>query len=79
MLVISLELRTAFVQECEQLLMHAEQEYVLWDFIAVNHQRVADLCRLLHRLQQNFAIYECRDFERLLLGTGIDAQSVFTG
>jgi chemotaxis protein histidine kinase CheA len=64
---ISAEMREAFLQECEHLLMTAEQECVLWDFIAVDHQRVAELCRLLHRLQQNFSLYECGDFERLCM------------
>lgn len=61
------EMRAAFLEECEHLLMTAEQECVLWDFIAVDHQRVAELCRLMHRLKQNFALYECDDFERLCM------------
>lgn len=66
-LAISAETREALLQECEHLLTAAEQECVLWDFIAVDHQRVAELCRVLHRLQQNFALYECDDFERLCM------------
>ncbi|MDD2466823.1 MAG: ATP-binding protein [Desulfobulbus sp.] len=62
---VSVEMRDAFFQECEQLLITVEQEFVLWDFIAIDHERVAELCRILHRLKQNFSIYECRDFERL--------------
>ncbi|MGE4559989.1 MAG: ATP-binding protein [Desulfobulbus sp.] len=64
---VSPEMRDAFMQESEQLLMTAEQEFVLWDFIAIDHQRVAELCRVLHRLKQNFSIYDCRDFERLCM------------
>jgi len=64
---VSPEMRDAFFQESEQLLMTAEQEFVLWDFIANDHQRVSELCRILHRLKQNFSIYDCADFERLCM------------
>jgi len=57
----------AFLVETEDLLTAAEQEFVLWDFIAMDHQRMEDLCRLLHRLKQNFALFEMRDLERLCL------------
>jgi chemotaxis protein histidine kinase CheA len=64
---IAPEMREAFVQESQRLLDGAEQEFVLWDFIAIDHQRVGELCRVLHRLKQNFALYECSDFERLCM------------
>lgn len=67
LLGISVEMRSAFMEECDHLLMTAEQECVLWDFIAVDHQRVAELCQVLHRLKQNFALYECDDFQRLCM------------
>jgi len=57
----------AFFMETENLLTTAEQEFVLWDFIAMDHQRMEDLCRLLYRLKQNFALFEMRDLERLCL------------
>ncbi|MBV5316609.1 MAG: Hpt domain-containing protein [Desulfobulbaceae bacterium] len=56
-----------FLLETENLLTTAEQEFVLWDFIAMDHQRMEDLCRLLHRLKQNFALFELKDLERLCL------------
>jgi len=62
---VALEIRDTFMQESEQLLTTAEQEFVLWDFIAIDHERVSQLCRILHRLKQNFSIYDCQDFERL--------------
>jgi two-component system chemotaxis sensor kinase CheA len=64
---ISPEMREAFLLESERLLATAEQEFVLWDFIAIDRQRVGELCRVLHRLKQNFALYECVDFERLCM------------
>jgi two-component system chemotaxis sensor kinase CheA len=64
---ITPEMREAFLNECGRLLATAEQEFVLWDFIAFDHDRVADLCRVLHRLKQNFNLYECTDFERLCM------------
>lgn len=64
---VTSEMRQVFIQESEQLLAAAEQEFVLWDFIVADHQRVADLCRLLHRLKQNFALYDFTEFERLCM------------
>ena len=61
------EMRDAFLLETENLLAAAEQEFVLWDFIAIDHFRVDELCRLLHRLQQNFIFFELKDLERLCL------------
>jgi len=61
------EMRDTFLLETENLLTTAEQEFVLWDYIAIDHHRVAELCRLLHRLQQNFTLFELKDLERLCL------------
>ncbi len=61
------EMRDTFLRETENLLTAAEQEFVLWDYIAIDHQRVAELCRLLYRLKHNFALFELKDMERLCL------------
>ena len=61
------EMRDTFQLETEHLLAAAEQEFVLWDFIAIDRERVAELCRLLHRLQQNFTLFELKDLERLCM------------
>lgn len=58
-------MRETFLWEIEHLLAVAEQECVLWDFIAVDIERVADLGRVLRRLQQSFAIYGFHDPEQL--------------
>ena len=65
--VVPQEMRDAFLLETENLLAVAEQEFVLWDFIAIDRDRVAELYRLLHRLQQNFILFELKDLERLCL------------
>ena len=59
------EMREAFLWETDQLLEAAEQEFVLWDFISVDPQRVAELVRLLIRLKRNFALFDLVDLERL--------------
>ena len=59
------ETSEAFLRETEDLLTTVEQECVLWDFIAIDLERVADVSRLLHRLQQTFALYGFRDPERI--------------
>ena len=64
---LPLEMRESFLWEIENLLATAEQECVLWDFIAVDLERVADLCRLLHRLKQNFALYDFTEQERMCM------------
>lgn len=58
-------MRDAFFSEVDHLLATAEQECVLWDFIAVDLERVADLGRMLRLLQQRFAVYGFGDPERL--------------
>jgi len=64
---VSQEMHDTFLLETENLLTAAEQEFVLWDYIAIDPHRVAELCRLLHRLQQNFTLFELKDLERLCL------------
>lgn len=64
------EMPPSFFQESEALLATVEQEFVLWDFIAMDQQRIAGLCRLLHRLQQNFTLFALRDLDRLCLALG---------
>ena len=59
------EMQAAFLEETDALLEAAEQEFVLWDFIAVDFQRVAELCRLLGRLRKNFAFLSRQNLERL--------------
>jgi two-component system, chemotaxis family, sensor kinase CheA len=59
------EMRESFLWEIENLLATVEQECVLWDFIAVDLERVADLCRLLHRLKQSFALYDFSEPARI--------------
>ena len=59
------EMQAAFLDETDALLEAAEQEFVLWDFIAVDPQRVAELCRLLGRLRKNFAFLSRQNLERL--------------
>ena len=64
---LPVEMQEAFLWETENLLATAEQECVLWDFVAVDLERVAELCRLLHRLKQSFALYDFHDPERICL------------
>lgn len=58
-------MRETFISEVDHLLVNVEQECVLWDFIAVDLERVADLGRMLRLLQQRFAVYGFSDPERL--------------
>lgn len=58
-------MRETFFSEVDHLLANVEQECVLWDFIAVDLERVADLGRMLRLLQQRFAVYGFGDPERL--------------
>lgn len=67
----TMESPAGLAEAVTDLLATAEQEFVLWDFIAVDHQRVGELCRLLHRLKMSFAQYGCADFERIC--TALDA------
>ena len=61
------EMREPFLREIENLLTAAEQEFVLWDFIAVDLERVTELSRLLHRLKQSFALYDFSEPERVCM------------
>lgn len=58
-------MKEAFVWEAGSLLESAEQEFVLWDFVSVDYQRVSDLIGLLVRLKRNFAFFELGDLEHL--------------
>lgn len=61
------EMQQSFLREIENMLTTAEQECVLWDFIAVDLDRVGDLCRLLLKLKQSFALYDFHEPERLCM------------
>lgn len=54
-------MRKDFIKETKWLIEKIEQEFVLWDFIAMDQQRVSDLWRLLHRLQGNFLFFELQE------------------
>lgn len=62
---LSMELQEAFFWETDQLLRTVEQECVLWDFIAINLERVAELSRVVRRLKQHFALFGFREPERV--------------
>jgi len=63
----SAEVTDSLLEETRDLLATVEQEFVLWDFIALDHDRVTELCRRVLRLQRNFALLELKDLERLCL------------
>ena len=58
-------MRAILVREVEGLLETAEGEFVLWDFIAMDGQRVAELARMLGQLRRNFAVLEFQAMDRL--------------
>ncbi|WP_028585469.1 ATP-binding protein [Desulfogranum mediterraneum] len=60
-----LEVHCGLFEEIGELLELAEQEFVLWDYIALDHDRVTELCRVIDRLQRNFSLIESSDLERL--------------
>lgn len=60
-------IRDAVISEIEDLLVTVEQEFVLWDFISIDHLRVEALCRLLNRLEKNFTQLTLQDLARLCL------------
>ena len=62
---LSVELREAFFWETDQLLSTVEQECALWDFIAIDLERVAEVSRVSRRLKQHFALYGFREPERV--------------
>lgn len=51
------EILEAFIWEVDDLLAAAEQEFVLWEHVVGDGQRLADLYRTLHRLTGNFSFY----------------------
>jgi two-component system chemotaxis sensor kinase CheA len=55
----------AFQLEVEALLETAEQELVLWDYIALDLHRVQALADLFGRLEDNFALFDCTDSARV--------------
>ncbi|MBM9537441.1 ATP-binding protein [Desulfobulbus alkaliphilus] len=58
---VHIDIQEDFFRETEWLLEKVEQEFVLWDFIAMDQQRVAGLGRLLQRLRDNFSFFELRE------------------
>ncbi len=58
-------MRESLLRETLGMLDVAEGEFVLWDFIAVDGARVAELVRMLHQLKRNFALIEFSALERL--------------
>lgn len=58
-------MRDTLLRETEGILETAEGEFVLWDFIAMDSQRVAELARMLSQLRRNFALLEFRAMDRL--------------
>lgn len=55
----------SFLEETRQLLETAEQEFILWEFITIDHDRVADLCAIVGRLKGNFALFDLTEPERI--------------
>lgn len=64
-LQISDEMHETFIWETDELLETAEQEFVLWDFVAIDQPRVNELLLSLHRMKRNFALFELNDLERI--------------
>ena len=62
---LSAHMWEVFFWETNQLLNAIEQECVLWDFIAGDLERVAELSRIVRRLKQHFTLYGFRDPERV--------------
>lgn len=54
-----------FVWEVDDLLAAAEQEFVLWDDVAGDKERLTILYRILHRLKGNFSLYGFDDLMQL--------------
>ncbi len=63
--VVPQETRETFLWETGNILGTMEQEFVLWDYIAADHPRIAQLCRMLQQLKQDFAFFGLKDPERL--------------
>jgi len=54
------------VRESDELLDYAEQEFVLWQDVLGDEERLLGLYRILHRLRTNFQFYGYQDSARLL-------------
>jgi two-component system chemotaxis sensor kinase CheA len=59
------EILEAFVWEVDDLLSAAEQEFVLWENIVGDLERLTTLFRTLHRLTGNFSFYHYADLVSL--------------
>jgi len=53
----------AFFWETSKLVTMVEQEFVLWDFVSLDPERVIELSRVMNRLRQCFALYDFHDPE----------------
>ena len=58
-------MQATLLRETEGFLETVEGEFVLWDFIAMDGQRVTELVRMLGQLRRNFALLEFRVLDRL--------------
>ena len=54
-----------FIEETRGLLETAEQEFVLWDYVANDTERVAGLCKLVGLLRNNYKMFGLDDLERI--------------
>ncbi len=61
----NMEILEAFVWEADDLLAAAEQEFVLWDYVAGDGERLTGLYRTLQRLRENFSFYGYSDLLQL--------------
>ncbi len=64
---IQSEMFETFLGETRELLLVAEQEFVLWDYVSIDHARIQDLSTVINRLKCNFVLFELHEFERLSL------------
>lgn len=61
--VLQDDILESFVWEVDDLLASAEQEFVLWEDVAGDAERLTELHRIFHRLKENFSFY---GYEELL-------------
>jgi len=59
------EVLEAFIGEINELLAVAEQEFVLWEQVVDDDERLIILYRILHRLTENFSFYGYADLMTL--------------
>ena len=59
------ELQDTFIEETRGLLETAEQEFVLWDYVAIDTERVNDLCKIIGLLRNNYKMFDLDDLERI--------------